>query len=197
MTKLLVLPFILLLSSCLSISYPSAKISSSGKAINSDATEYELRKVLKIRNDLLNMNPAVSLRDATVISHMAVFYPQVLTNRYKLTSPPLLHNIMVNTGRRPRGLCINWTEDLIKRSLELDPSTLDIYWAVSNRGNMLREHSTLLVTARGMPLLSGYIIDPWRNSGNVYWKKATQDPKYKWEDLGVKDYNKNRHLARK
>ncbi|MCD4741007.1 MAG: hypothetical protein K8R67_00785 [Desulfobacteraceae bacterium] len=185
MYKLLPISLVLLLTSCISASYPTAKIDSKGRATNPEATQYERQKVIGIRNALLNMDPNVTYRDADAISNMAVYYPQVLANRYKLVTPPLLHNAMVNTGFRSRGLCRNWAEDLIKRSRELNPESLDIYWGVSSRGKM-HEHSSLVITAKGKSFSTGYILDPWRNSGNLYWIKVIKDPKYDWEDFDAK-----------
>ncbi len=186
MLKLLPLLLILLLSSCISVSFPAAAIDRNGRAFNPGATQYELQKVIKIRDVLLNMDPSVTYQDADAISNMAVYYSQVLANRYKLITPPLLHNTLVNTGFRSRGLCYNWAEDMIKQSRKLNPETLDIYWGVSSPGSMMYEHNSLVITAKGKPFSTGYVLDPWRNSGNVYWVKVGKDPKYKWEDLNAK-----------
>ncbi len=196
MYKLFSIFLVLFLTSCVSVSYPTAAIDSKGKATNPEATQYERQKVIRIKNALLGMDPNVTHQDADVIANMVVYYPQVLANRYRLISPPLVHNMMVNSGFRTRGLCVNWAEDLINRSVELNPESLDIYWGIAFHGSMMREHSSLVITAKGKPFSTGYLFDPWRNSGNLFWAKVIEDPKYKWKDLGSKAYNDHRHNKR-
>jgi len=186
MYKLFPVLLALLLTSCISVSYPGATINTAGRATNTEASQYERQKIIKIRTALLGMDPSVTYKDADAIANMVVYYSQVLANRYKLITPPLLHNIMVNTGFKPRGLCRDWTEDLIKRSWEINPESLDIYWGVASRGSTMHEHSSLVITAKRKPFSTGYIFDPWRNSGNLFWVKVTEDPEYQWEDLNAK-----------
>jgi len=55
--------------------------------------------------------------------------------------------------------------------------------AVAFRHNYWREHNTLVVAAKGHGVKDGIILDPWRHSGNLYWTRATEDPKYHWVEF--------------
>ncbi len=57
--------------------------------------------------------------------------------------------------------------------------SFDLRWGVANRGD-LDEHNSVVVVAKGAPFWSGLLIDPWRNSGELYWSKLGDDPEYKW-----------------
>jgi hypothetical protein len=41
-------------------------------------------------------------------------------------------------------------------------------------------HSTVVVTARNQPFEKGLVLDPWRNSGRLYWIPVKAD-RYPWE----------------
>jgi hypothetical protein len=82
-------------------------------------------------------------------------------------------------GFKDRGLCYHWTEDLLKRLRSLNLKTYRLYWAVAHRGSELREHNSVVITARGQAFEDGIILDPWRRSGDLYWAKVRADH-YPW-----------------
>ena len=59
--------------------------------------------------------------------------------------------------------------------------TFDLWWGVAYKGNPWREHSTLIVTAKGRPFETGILLDPWRNSGDLYWSTIKDDLHYPWK----------------
>jgi hypothetical protein len=85
-------------------------------------------------------------------------------------------------GFRDRGLCFHWTEDLMKRLLALDLKTYQLHWGVAHKGSELREHNSVIVTARDQPFEEGLVLDPWRNAGDLYWRAVRQDS-YPWVPL--------------
>jgi len=97
-----------------------------------------------------------------------------------MTRPPLLHNVLVNVGLRERGLCWHWTEDLLARLGDLPLDAYDLHWATAHRGEMFREHNSVVVTAKGGAFESGIVLDPWRDSGRLYFGPVQGD-RYPWE----------------
>jgi hypothetical protein len=45
-----------------------------------------------------------------------------------------------------------------------------------------REHNCIVVTAQGQPFDKGVVLDPWRNSGRLWYGLASKD-KYPWKPL--------------
>ena len=101
--------------------------------------------------------------------------------------PAVLHNILVRIGARDRGLCYQWTEDLIKELTKLNLKTYDLHWGVAYRGSDLREHNTVVITANGSGFEDGIVLDPWRNSGVLYWAAVKED-EYPWELLPLVEW---------
>ena len=122
--------------------------------------------------------------EARRVAQMAVFRTMSLANEYGILFRPVLHNVMVNTGLRKRGLCKHWTVDVLNELRALDLQTLDLYWAVANPGsNWPLEHSTPVVTADGGAFDNGIVLDGWRYAGDIYWGSVTEDEKYVWTML--------------
>ena len=124
--------------------------------------------------------PSVSATDAQALAKEAHLYPMHLANVWKVGEYPLLHNLKTNAGEREYGLCIDWTYAMRERMRGLGIASFDWYWGIANQGSELFEHSTLVAVAKGQPFASGIVLDPWRNSGKLYWQRVGSDPKYKW-----------------
>lgn len=165
--KFLSLALITLLNACAAI--PSA----------TPTTERQT-KVQKISTNLNALSPTIDPLEAQTIANTVVYYPLQLAKEYKLTKPPLIHNVLVNSGAKPRGLCIHWAEDILKELQKKNLKTVNLYWAVANKGNLAREHSSVVVTAKNHDFNSGLVFDGWRHSGILYWTPVKKDPKYKW-----------------
>jgi len=114
------------------------------------------------------------------LAHAAIAQSRALASEYRIARPPLLHNVLVNVGLRDRGLCWHWTEDLLARLGALSLEHYDLHWATAYRGELFREHNSLIVTAKGRPIASGIVLDPWRRSGELYWTPVADDS-YPWE----------------
>jgi hypothetical protein len=141
--------------------------------------EYRQR-VSALQAQLLKLNggPACAA-DAAILADVAILHTQSLAVKYELVRPSVLHNVMVNLGYRPRGVCHHWAEDLL-RALRSHPTTcFDLYWGLANPRNPLTIHSSVVVTARGKPFADGLILDGWRHSGRLFWIPVRQD-RFKW-----------------
>lgn len=142
------------------------------------------RKIVELAAAISALGERVDPDEARRAAEVAVRYPLELAGQYELTTPPLWHNTLVNLGVKPRGLCVHWTRDLLAKLRGLRLITLKTHWAVANAEATFRiEHSTAIITMRGKPMNTGIVLDPWRNSGNLFWSLASEDPEYEWHPL--------------
>lgn len=126
--------------------------------------------------------PEIDPIEAATAARLAYNTSYALARSYQITDPPLIHNAKVNAGLRPRGLCYHWAEDLQARLEAEGFETLGIERAIANADNsFLIDHSTAVIVARGAPMISGIVIDPWRNGGRLFWAPAAKDPRYDWQ----------------
>ncbi len=130
---------------------------------------------------LRQLSPRISTQDANTLAREAHAYPLHLANVWQITSPPLLNNYLRNQGKVAYGLCIDWTYAMRLRMRSLGLESFDWHWGIANQGNEFFEHSTLVVTAKGEPFSQGIVLDPWRNSGKLFWSGIGNDPKYEWQ----------------
>jgi hypothetical protein len=125
-----------------------------------------------------NIKPDEAHRAATI----AIEYPLELAQEYEISDPPLMHNFLVNIGVKPRGLCTDWTYDLLTRLQQERFRSLGLHWGIANYDSLFRiEHSTVIISVRGEPLSRGIVLDPWRHSGQLFWAKTLEDPEYQWK----------------
>jgi len=140
-------------------------------------------KVEEVRDLLVALSPEVDDREADMLARAAVFYPMQLAADYQQTWPAIIHNYRVNGGRRPRGLCIHWAEDMILEFAELRLQTIELHWGVANLDKTWPlEHSCVVATAPGQSFEEGVVLDGWRNSGKLYYGPVVGD-KYQWQEL--------------
>jgi hypothetical protein len=146
------------------------------------SAEIDWQTVVALENDLAALNHGSARDEARKLAETALQASAFLTDEYELVRPPVLHNIFVQMGWRDRGLCYQWTEDLMSHLRALQLKDYRLRWAVAHRGSDLREHNTVVVTANGQSFEDGLVIDPWRNSGNLYWVVVRKDT-YPWKEL--------------
>jgi hypothetical protein len=138
--------------------------------------------IARLQGSLSALGPGVDRAEAGRVARTAVTVSLQLADDYRVTPPARWHNLMIQMGFRDRGLCYHWTEDLMRHLMALDPATLELHWGVAHKGSHLREHNSVVVTARGEPFRCGLVLDPWRNSGDLYWVAVDRDS-YPWEPL--------------
>lgn len=128
------------------------------------------------------MSPSITASDAQRAAQLAYDTTHALALAYQISDPPLIHNAKVNAGLRPRGLCYHWAEDLEARLIAAEFETLSIKRAIANSDNaILIDHSTAVITAKGAPMQSGVVIDPWRYGGRLFWASVDADARYDWK----------------
>ena len=139
-------------------------------------TKQEIAEVTKA---LMTLGPNIDPAEARLLAHEAVNYPKVLANQYNLVQPAYLQNILVNYGYRDNGLCWQWTRDMAKHIQARKWKSFDFFHGTANR-RKFNEHNSLVVTAKDKGVREGMLLDPWRDSGKLYWERAADDPKYYW-----------------
>ena len=142
----------------------------------------EQRRINELELAILALGPDIDASEAHDAATVAIQYPLQLAHEYQVSDPPLMHNFLVNIGVKPRGLCVDWTYDLLARLQQERFHSLGLHWGVANYDRPFRiEHSTVIISARGDPLASGLVLDPWRHSGRLFWAKTLEDPQYQWK----------------
>lgn len=117
-------------------------------------------------------------RQAAQLSYDTTF---ALAMAYQITDSPLIHNAKVNAGRKPRGLCYHWAEDMEAAINGAEFATLEMARAIANSEEVfLIEHSTAVITAKGGAMENGIILDPWRKGGTLFWSQVSDDSRYDW-----------------
>lgn len=140
------------------------------------------QRVSKLQLAILDLGDEVDIEESRRAARLAIEYPRQLAREYEITDSAIVHNIKVNLGLKPRGLCVDWTSDLLARLKRERFSSLDLHWAIANYESAFRlEHSTVIISARGEPMQQGLILDPWRNSGDLFWAPTLQDHGYPWK----------------
>lgn len=141
----------------------------------------EQDRIDELRSAIMALGDEVDPDEARRAAGIAIEYPQELAREYEITDPPLVHNVLVNLGVKPRGLCVDWTTDLLTRLQQERFRSLALHWGIANYDSLLRiEHSTVIISARGDTLQQGLVLDPWRYGGRLFWSKTPQDPAYRW-----------------
>lgn len=138
-------------------------------------------KVAALSNDLASLNGHTNLTEAGELAETAIGYSYHLAEEYRVVRPAIFHNLLVRIGFKDRGLCYQWTEDLMNRLDLMQLKSFQLHWGVAYRGSELREHNTVVVTARGHPFEEGIVLDPWRNSGDLFWTRVKNDH-YPWQE---------------
>ena len=140
------------------------------------------QRIFELNRAILSLGNEVHPGEARRAARAALEYSRQLAREYDVTDSAIVHNLKVNLGLKQRGLCIDWTSDLMARLRQENFASLDLHWAIANYESAFSlEHSSVVISARGDPLEHGLILDPWRYSGDLYWALTTQDPGYQWK----------------
>ncbi len=165
----------------------------------------EARRITDLNLAILSLSQDIDATEAGRAARISIEYTRQLAKEYEISGSPIMHNLLVNLGLKPRGLCVDWTADLQARLRQERFHSLDLHWGIANYDAAFRlEHSTVIISARGEPLEQGLVLDPWRNSGRLYWTPTLVDPGYAWHPQAVihalkrerRNNSQNRHTLR-
>ncbi|MBT8435615.1 MAG: hypothetical protein KJN95_13155 [Gammaproteobacteria bacterium] len=141
----------------------------------------EKQRIQDLNHAILSLGDDIDASEARRAASISIKYSHELARQYEITGSPLVHNLLVNLGLKPRGLCIDWTADLLARLKQERFHSLDLHWAIANYETTFSlEHSTVVVSARGNSIYQGLVLDPWRNSGELFWAPTLEDSGYAW-----------------
>jgi hypothetical protein len=138
------------------------------------------QRVIALEHLLLSLSEDVDQKEANMLAKDSITYAYTLSQKYELVWPPLLHNTLVNMGLKDRGLCYQWADDLLAHLLLGTYQSFDFYLGVSSPGRFF-EHNTLVVSAKRAGFQQGVVLDPWRDSGKLFFIRVNDDSKYKWK----------------
>jgi hypothetical protein len=172
----------LLLSGCTGAQQSALRPSDGKPPDTQRLTDANLEKVESLKNDLASLNRDADPVEARRVAETAIGYSIYLAEKYEVVRPAVLHNVLIRLGLKKRGLCYHWTEDLMQRLQSLNLKTFRLRWGVAHRGSELREHNSVVITARHQVFEQGIVLDPWRNSGDLYWARIEAD-RYPWREL--------------
>ena len=129
---------------------------------------------------LHSLDTSIPPQEAKVLSNEIFKETERLRKEFKPTSQPLFNNVLVNVGVKEKGLCYQWSDALYLHFSKKQYTSFEFHLLVADKGQYFYEHNTLVVAAKGREVSDGVIIDPWRNSGELYFSKVSEDKKYKW-----------------
>lgn len=152
-----------------------------GCAVKQPSVSEQNFKINTLRAMLISLSASIDKREAHHLAKSSVVYSLDLAQRYEALSSPWIQNTFVNLGFKKRGLCYEWGEDLLRYLVDQDYETLAFHAIGANIG-YLNEHNALSVSAKGEGVENSIILDAWRNSGNLYFKKITEDNAYDWKE---------------
>jgi hypothetical protein len=142
----------------------------------------EKQRIRDLNHAILNLGTDIDASEAQRAARISIEYSRELARQYEITTSPVMHNLLVNLGLKPRGLCIDWTTDLLARLRQERFYSLELHWAIANYETTFSlEHSTVVVSARGESINQGLVLDPWRHSGDLFWAPTLEDSGYAWK----------------
>jgi hypothetical protein len=154
-----------------------------------DSQTEQQTRIAALTLELQKIAPDADQKEARHFASIAVRTTADLREQYQVSAAPWVHNIEVNSGIKPRGLCFHYANDL---AVKLQPLTRP-HWQlhfVQAKPKELLEHNAIVITGVGKPWQSGIVLDGWRDSGVLYFGPVMED-KYPWQ-LKNSLKNKNR-----
>lgn len=130
---------------------------------------------------LYTLDTSIPKEEALQLSKDIFQETKALTKEFEMTSPPQYHNFLVNIGVKEKGLCYHWSDAFYTYFAHKTYPSFEFHLMGANIGKYWTEHNVMVVVAKGMPAEEGIVIDPWRESGRLYFSKVKEDTKYVWE----------------
>ncbi len=130
---------------------------------------------------LTSLDRQVPPKEAMLLSQDIYQKTQELTKNFKLMYPPAWHNTLVNVGLREKGLCYHWSDALYTYLNAQDYTSFEFHLLGANINEYFFEHNALAIVAKNKKVEDGLVIDPWRNSGKLYFSRIKDDVSYQWK----------------
>jgi len=140
---------------------------------------------------LKSLDKTIPDKESQILSNDIFYETAILVKKFKLTSPPWFHNVLVNMGIREKGLCYHWSDALYSYLIQKSYPHFTFQLGGANIGEYFFEHNVLVIGSKGRKFEDGIVIDPWRYSGELYFSKVKKDKKYKWKHRKNREFCQN------
>ena len=127
-----------------------------------------------------SLGPNVDPVEARTAAQISYSYSRQLSQEWNVTDPAIIHNAKIINGLREKGLCNDWAQAMTTRLRQENFRTLDLHWATSPPTEFRIIHHSALISAKGDLMYDGLILDPWRQSGALFWAPVREDTRYNW-----------------
>lgn len=144
------------------------------------ASADDAKSIRRFREAIVKLAPYVDPAEAGVVSETAHHTARRLQKEWRVAPLANFQNFLIHIGARQRGFCFHWAHDIGAELRKLPLKTLELHWAEAYPNTRL-EHNVVIVTARGQPYSTGYIIDGWRAAGRLLWWPVLKD-EYPWKE---------------
>ncbi|KIC40018.1 hypothetical protein RA27_16995 [Ruegeria sp. ANG-R] len=134
----------------------------------------------RLAQAIQNLDPGVDPTEARRAAEISYSYANQLKRDWGVNDPAIIHNAKVINGFREKGLCNDWAQAMTTRLKQENFQTLDLHWATSPPTAFRIIHHSALISAKGDSMYDGIILDPWRNSGALFWAPVREDTRYNW-----------------
>jgi hypothetical protein len=138
------------------------------------------RSIKDLSKALAGLARDVDPAEAQAVSFTAHTTARKLAREYHLVLNPEFTVFLVNIGKRKRGWCGHWAQDIGAQLKELKLKTLVLHWGVAF-DKTSSENNCIVVTARNQRFQDGIIIDGWRRAGRLFWCRVIEDHEYEVE----------------
>jgi hypothetical protein len=149
-------------------------------ACTSTSSPVSQSKVEELTVLLKSLDSSISFKEAKSLSNEIFRETGKLRKKFNPIPQAHFNNFLINTVVKKRGLCYDWSDALYLHFSKKEYASFEFHLLVSHKGKYFYEHNTLAVAAKGGNVLEGIVIDPWRNSGKLYFSKVGEDKKYEW-----------------
>ncbi len=138
------------------------------------------KSIKGFRDAIVALGPGVDPAEAQLVSEISHHTARRLQKQWRVAPLAIFQNFLIHVGARDRGFCFHWAHDIGGELKNLPLKTLVLHWGEAYPATRL-EHNVVVVTARGQPFNSGYIIDGWRAAGRLLWWPVVKD-EYPWKE---------------
>ena len=140
------------------------------------------RDVVEFKRSLASLHgvspPAGAKAEADAIARNLIERTYELTREWGIGGSALIHNALINSGKKKKGFCYHFAAELKKTVAALNPVWFEPRWGAAWEGTF-RESNALIVTAEGAPFEAGIAYDPWRTAGRPFWTPVKGD-RFPW-----------------
>jgi hypothetical protein len=134
----------------------------------------------RLTAQIRNLYPAVDPRAASEFATAAVESSAKWRGEWEVKTAPWLHNTLVNTKVRDRGLCYQWAQYMY---VDLEPHLpprmrMSLIRTVDN--SVFNEHHVISLHGVNDSWSHGMVLDGWKGAGNLVFYPVADEPG-KWE----------------